>query len=494
MSRTLRALLLALALVAGLVPAGAQSADPEPAGAVSSDTMSFVKNLPYVEEETGRTVNGGTDIEFATLVVDDVEREYAFAGTLGWGMQIVDITDPDAAEIVAVYDCGISQGDVQVFTRDDEPGRTFVAYTMDTGYSAKRATACYEEALALGDWDGGNGVHGTFIVEVTDPTQPTTIAFIPLARGSHNQTVHPSGKFLYNSNSELIDNAANAGIEVIDLTVLDAPRLATTLPIIPLPGLGTDSHDITFNSAGTRAYSAALSHTLIIDTTDPLAPVTVSRIVDPMINVEHQANPITIDDPTLGKRDFLIIEDELAGAAGAEPACPSGGVHVYDITGDLEVTPVKVGYWNISELRPTTGVLDSCTAHVFQLHEEAALMTIAFYNGGIRVVDLSGLVGVALGETGVGGMREVGFWRVPNSNSWSAKTNDIGDGTDFHVYSNDIRRGLDIVRFQADGEGEGTGQDTWLSPKVLVQRAALAPRSLLGGQGQGRPICLLPRA
>ena len=38
------------------------------------------------------------------------------------------------------------------------------------------------------------------------------------------------------------------------------------------PGLGTESHDITFNADGTRAYSAALSQGVIIDTTDPANP------------------------------------------------------------------------------------------------------------------------------------------------------------------------------------------------------------------------------
>jgi hypothetical protein len=498
----LRAALLTAALVVGLQPAGALpldlpllSAGDEPDGAASSDTMAHVDTIEYRNAE-GDPRAGGSDIEFATILVDGEPREFAFAGTLGNGLQIVDVTDPENAEHVAVYDCKISQGDVQVFTREDKPGRTFVAYTMDTGYSADTSSACYEEAEALELWDGGR-VHGTFIADVTDPYAPVTVSFIHVPLGSHNQTVHPSGLWMYNSNSELITNALGAGIEVIDIRDLSEPEIATRLDIIPLPGLGTDSHDITFNAAGTRAYSAALSHTLIIDTEDPANPSIISRIVDPLINVEHQSNPITIDDPILGEREFLIIEDEFAGAAGAEPICPSGGVHVYDITGPLERAPVKVGYWNIDELRPTTDLLHSCTAHVFQLHEEAQLMTIAFYNGGTRVVDLSGLVGVALGSTGLG-MKEVGYWRAPDSNAWASKTNDVGDGTDFYVYANDIDRGLDILRFRADGfDGaavaaeRGTGRDVWLSPQALLQRAALAPRSLLAGQA--RPICLLPQ-
>jgi hypothetical protein len=474
----LRAVLLTAALSAGLMlPASALPASLTAASDISSDTMSFVDNIAY---------KGGTDIEFATIVVDEEPREFAFAGTLGNGLQIVDITDPENAELVAVYDCQISQGDVQVFTREDMPGRTFVTYTQDTGYGYGADSKCLEEAEGLGLYGGGAPV-GTFIAEVTDPANPTTISYIRVAKGSHNQTLHPSGMWMYNSNSELLTNARAAAIEVISLADLSAPKIVGTLPIVPLPGLGTDSHDLTFNADGTRAYSAALSHTLIINTENPAAPSLISRIIDPAINVEHQSNPITIDDPILGKRDFLIVEDEFAGAAGAEPACPSGGVHVYDITGPLESAPVKVGYWNIDDLRPTTGLLHSCTAHVFQLHEEQAIMTIAFYNGGTRVVDLSGLVGVALGGNGVG-MQEIGSLRFPNSNAWSAKTNLIGDGSDFYVYANDIDRGLDVLRFRADGSA-GTGEGRWMTPAEALAQA----RAVGTGPRTSTPFCLLPQ-
>ena len=59
---------------------------------------------------------------------------------------------------------------------------------------------------------------------------------------------------------------------------------------------------------------------------------------------------------------------------------------------------MKVGYWNIDTRRPDRPRVDgTCTAHVFDIHEDEQVMTIAYYNGGVRVVDLSGLAGVALG-------------------------------------------------------------------------------------------------
>ena len=75
-----------------------------------------------------------------------------------------------ARAIAAVYDCGVTQGDVQVFRQADEPGRTFVTYTSDT-YGDGTST-CYKEAAALGFdalKEDGTGKNGTFIVDVTDP-------------------------------------------------------------------------------------------------------------------------------------------------------------------------------------------------------------------------------------------------------------------------------------------------------------------------------------
>ena len=52
-----------------------------------------------------------------------------------------------------------------------------------------------------------------------------------------------------------------------------SPKKVQDFPIPFVPtSLGSESHDITFNSSGTRAYSAALSQTLVLDTTNPRSP------------------------------------------------------------------------------------------------------------------------------------------------------------------------------------------------------------------------------
>ena len=451
--------LLTLTVIVGLFPAAASPAAGADEG-THSENLTHIKNLSYAPRNGG-TPNYGTDIEFGKVA----GREYAFAGSYKNGLQIVDITDPKAAQIVSTYDCGVTQGDVQVFRRDDLPGRTFVTYTSDT--FGDGTSTCYQEAAALGfsvKKSNGSGKNGTFIADVTDPLNPVTVSFVEVAKGSHNQSVHPSGKFLYNSNSDLITSAGTQAIEIFDITDFLAPKLATKLALPLRPGLGTESHDITFNAEGDRAYSAALSQGVIINTEDPANPTIVSSIFDPSINVWHQSDPVTLTAADGTQREFIIAEDEYAGAAGG-PHCPSGGVHVFEITGAMERNPVKVGYWNIDDMRVTSPT-GRCTAHVFDIQEKEALMTIAFYNGGVRIVDISGLMGVGLGDTTIVGtpMKEIGSYYFANSDTWAAKTPKVQGNGDFFLYGNDVNRGLDIYKFDA-GSKRSTTPGRWSSGK-----------------------------
>ena len=107
----------------------------------------------------------------------------------------------------------------------------------------------------------------------------------------------------------------------------------------------------------------------MINTENPAAPSVIASWLDPAINVWHQVEPYTTTDASGAQREFLIAEDEFAGAAGG-PVCPSGGFHVYEITGDLENAPEKVGYWNIDDVGFSGNAEGTCTAHVFRIHQD----------------------------------------------------------------------------------------------------------------------------
>ena len=415
--------------------------------------MSFVANLQY--NNSGEAQNG-SDIEF--VKVDG--RKYALAGTLRGGMQIVDITRPRNPKRVAVYDCAITQGDIQVWRNN---GRVLASYTADSTLGAVGAASKCARDLDLDADDAG-----TIIVDISTPKKPQSVSFLAVERGSHNMTIHPSGDYLYNSNSDLA-TSTEPTITIYDISKPQNPKFVQDFAIPYTPtSLGSESHDITFNKTGTRAYSAALSQTLILDTTNPAKPEIISEIVDPSINVVHQADPVRLTRPDGSKRSLLIITDERAGAAGSVE-CPGGGLHVYDITGKKQKSPEKIGAWFI----PATTVQDgsTCTSHVLRAYPRQGLMTIAWYSAGVRVIDISGLATatgtpgtVAIGD-GIG-MKEVGNYTLPDSDTWSFKTNKIKRDGSFFGYGNDLVRGFDVYKFK------GLKRDVPpLKPKDMAPRA-----------------------
>ncbi|HUQ40118.1 MAG TPA: hypothetical protein VM030_08160 [Acidimicrobiales bacterium] len=478
LSRRFRRVVTGLSLVVAVVTLGLS---PAPGRAAPSGAFSAMTHVANIRYPLGKVGDKGTDLELTTIA----GRDYAFAGTYGGGLHVIDVTDPRHPDEVAFYSCSASQGDVQVFRR---AGRSFITYTADNGFTRSASGQCYTDAkVPAGER------YGTFIIDVTVPARPRAVGWVAVPAGSHNQSVHPSGRWMYNSNSDL-ENPVGV-IEVIDLAELREPEVVSELPL----QTGLSSHDITFSDDGTRAYVAAVTHTLVLDTTDPGRPVVIGRIIDPAVNIHHQADPITLQEKGLGIRRMLVVTDELAGAEG-NAFCPGGGLHVYDITGGLERAPVKVGFFAIPEVRRTDGPLDRCTAHVLRMYPQQRLMTIAWYAAGVRVIDLSGLVGVSVGGPKAGpvaqGMREVGYFRFPDSEVWAAKTNRIAADGSFYLYANDLRRGFDVFRYLPGRSLPGataSGGGTWLTADETAQ-AARARGVGSTAVGDRTPVCLLPPA
>jgi hypothetical protein len=86
-------------------------------------------------------------------------------------------------------------------------------------------------------------------------------------------------------------------------------------------------------------------------------------------------------------------------------------------------------------------------------------MTMAFYNGGVRVIDLAGL---ASGD----GIKAIASYMTDNADSWSFKAPRVSRDGVFYAYGNDIARGLDIYRY--DGEASQTdAPGTWIPGPAL---------------------------
>ena len=107
----------------------------------------------------------------------------------------------------------------------------------------------------------------------------------------------------------------------------------------------------------------------------------------------------------------------------------------------------------------------------------------------MRVLDLSGLAtnDLTVSTTeGIGGLHEVGSYRFPNSDTWSAKTNKIARDGSFYLFGNDVIRGFDVYKYTpaAVANASALTAGTWRAPSLmpLVDR--------LDGY---RPSCLIPR-
>jgi len=499
--------------------------EPQANMGVGTPNMSHVANIQYPARPyptgaglwTESLANQGTDLETTTITVDGVDRDFVVAGSYRNGLQLIDVTDPTAPAVAQTFDCGIGQGDVQIIKRD---GRTYAAYAQDDiATDALLTSTCMREALTLrglpipetpGDAEPIKDRFGTLIIDITNPyvtegdERVKVVGWAAWANGSHNATVSPDGMWLYNSNQDLVPKTPVKGQNLYQIEVFSLADLTNPVKVAAVPlNTGAGPHDITFSSDGTRAYVAAISHTVVLNTVDPANPTVIGTIVDPAISIHHQADPIDIN----GRR-YVIVSDELAGVIEGAAACPGGGLHVYDVTGYLETAPLKVGAFYIPEVAPPGQTHRRCTAHVFKFYPEQKKMTIAWYGAGVRVLDLSEMTGVTAGATTVvgsvgAGIKEIASYyftqsdetTIDGSQTWAAKIHRFEPDGSAYIFANDLDRGFDVYRYDATAS-ESMDPGTWVAGQLAKLPAPPAPPSApaaAAGTSAGRPLpyCVL---
>jgi hypothetical protein len=427
--RALVAICAALALVPAVAGADQAEADAEPR---SSSNLELVS-------QTGD--KGGTDLEFFTRTLDSYRdadgatvtpeapeaRHFAMVGNQISGAKIYDITDPEATYLAsAVVGCTVGQGDVQV---------------TDDGTLAAIA---YQTSGNCQTFEGEIVKKGSVLVDLSDVYAPKVVGGAAETQGAHNNTLHPSGKYLYISTSGITDR--NARVPIYDISDPANPRL---VQIWSTPG--NSPHDIRFSPDGKRAYMAGISQYRIVDTSDPEAPSVISTIVPPGGSIGHD---------TLITRDgaFLFIGDE-AGGGGTYP-CPGGAIYVYDVRAEaapilLGVAEAGVGPVTGRQIdEPAVGSLGGCTAHVMDLNPDGQSLTLGWYVAGSRTFDFSALynadgtpkIGPALayGTKGIG-IVEDSYMIPEGANTWSAKQYSEVPG---YIFSDDLNLGFYVTRIK----------------------------------------------
>ena len=417
--RPLLPLAAAAVLIAPLVASAAPApvAFPEEAGQQGEPARGTGVDLTPV---SNWSYKGGTDLEFATIQ----KRDYAIAPsekvTGGTGaLRIFDLTkNPAKPPLVGFLECNVSQNDVQV-------DGTLVYMGVD--YDEQDAE-CFRQV-------GVEPATGVLSIDISNPRRPRAIGFVPIGLGAHNTTLHPSGDWLYVSDSELVPASSEpTGAQLGRINVIDVrnPRKMTEVSKLALP-TGLSSHDVDFNAKGDRAYSAAITQTLILDTTDPAKPSIKTTIIDPAINISHGAD-LSPDET------HLYVTDEQAGAAG-NGVCNVGGVHIFDIT--TEAVPVKTGFYAFSPVDSLTATTNNgnvtCTAHVLDYGPTGESFSNAGYAAGVRIVDIKNRVGKPA---------DLATFTPLDADTWSAKQYKNPK----YLYANDLARGFDVYEYT---EGKG---------------------------------------
>jgi hypothetical protein len=145
----------------------------------------------------------------------------------------------------------------------------------------------------------------------------------------------------------------------------------------------------------------------------------------------HVHNVAWFHDPATNSKRYAFVGEEVGGSVGASS---EGDIHVVDV-GDL-ANPREVAFFNV----PGAGT------HNFSLDEAQGILYAAYYNGGVRAVDIRGdLGGCARGDKDLTGRcdlrrmgREMahGLVDTPNRFVWGVQW--VGN----FVYASDMANGL----------------------------------------------------
>ena len=321
-------------------------------------------------------------------------RDYVYTGTHARGggqrMFVWDVTDPANVQLMdsVVVDARVVN-DVKV--SDDA---SWAIITRE-GASTRR--------------------NGIVVLDLTDPAHPTVLSELTdsLTAGIHNVWI--MGDMVY-----AVNDGTNA-MNILDLSDPANPRHAGRWEIRP-GELDKSLHDVWAEDG--YAYLSYWDDGLVILDVGagthggtPTEPAFVSQISYPQGNT-HVA---------WRDRDYVFLGDEIGSPDGMR-----GYVHVIDVA-DID-NPREVAKYEVPE----------AGAHNFWIDDET--LYIAYYQGGLRVVDISGTLRGDLYRQG----REIGMYRtgapegeavVPNSpQAWGPQ---VFKG---NVFVSDMLSGLWVLK------------------------------------------------
>ncbi|MFD6100216.1 LVIVD repeat-containing protein [Nocardiopsis flavescens] len=413
----------AAALAASLLSPSAASADQ--AFVSDADTSANVTHIANVPKSEAMG-DFNSDLAFV--------GDYAIGGNYN-GFVIYDISAPEDPQVVSEVLCPGGQGDVSV-------SGDLLYFSVDY---TRASDECGAPAVPTTD---PNAFEGIRIFDISDKANPQYVAAVRTDCGSHTNTLVPGKdgehEYIYVSSYSPSASFPNCQpphdkISIIEVP-LDDPASAEVVdaPVLfPDGGFRNTSgcHDITVYAERDIAAGACMGDGILMDISDPAAPVVTDVVQDSNFAFWHSAT-FTNDGAT------VMFTDELGGGGGAtclESIGSERGANAIYTIGGTEADPELAfeGYFKIPRLQSST---ENCVAHNGSLIPVPGqdFFVQSWYQGGVSVIDFNDPAAP----------REIGYFdrspidedRLVLGGSWSAY---YYNG---YVYSSDITRGLDVIK------------------------------------------------
>jgi len=217
---------------------------------------------------------------------------------------------------------------------------------------------------------------GLYVYGLTDPHHPTFLDSALVLDGIHTATVADinGGRYVFAAR-----NPKDPALLVYDITDPASVALRATVPIPPAYGI----HD-TYVRDGLAFVFAWNTGVIIYDVGNglrggsPSNPVEISRLLTSDDGVAGGAavhNGWWFHNPVRGENRYLFIGQEGVGIVGS---ASSGDLHVVDV--DDLLHPKEVAFFH----------LDGAGTHNFWVDESRQILYMAYYNGGVVALDVSG--------------------------------------------------------------------------------------------------------
>lgn len=374
-----------LILTAGVVQAAPADGRGRRADA-ATDNLVPVARFPYL---------GGTEIafsgRFAYATQMDGHLERAETPDQG-GIHIFDISRPKPRKVGFLH-CPGNDNDIAVI----KPGLVALGF--------------HESRCAPGQ--------GLVTVDVSKPRRPRVLGHVAVP-SSHTITAYPGKPLVYISPGGLA--YAGGPEQIVDVSDPHKPEVVAEFSNNP-----NGCHDVSFHLTKKRqlAFCAGLTEVQVWDVSDPLAPVTIAHIANPLIQYPHYAEA-SPDGKT------LVVNDEAFAAHDCTTgSSPTGAIWTYDITDPA--APEMLGSFSPPRGEPGVGnevtwLETWCTSHQFSFTPEGDVV-VPWFTGGTSLLDLSDPTAPA----------EVGYYQPDDAIAYSSQ---FRNG---HIYISDMNRGFEVL-------------------------------------------------